>query len=702
MIGRSVRHYRVTAKLGSGGMGDVYRATDTRLGREVALKILPSDMASDPERLERFRREAKALAALDHPGIVTVFSVEESEGTHFLTMQLVEGQTLESLLPVKGFSLERFFELALPLVDALAAAHERGIIHRDLKPGNVMVTEDGRIKILDFGLAKIDHASPSADSALPTDVQTREGIVMGTVPYMSPEQISGRTVDPRTDIFSLGIILYEMASGRRPFQGSSTAEIASAILRDRPPSIATVREDLPGGLAMTLERCLEKKVEDRFQTVREVHAELEKCKDAPASSAPPSRGSGAVRAEEGFWIAVLPFKYRGADSDLEALAEGLSEEIVTGLSRFSYLRVISRSSTLKYQNEAYDVRSVGKELGARYILEGSLRKAGSRLRIAAQVVDTSSGAHVWAETYDRTFRVEEIFELQDEIVPKIVSTIADSHGVLPRTASAALREKSPKELGPYEAVLRSFGYMERIDAEEHAAVRACLDEAIAKAPDDADCLAALSTSYAEEHKHGFNAGPDPLGRALEAARRAVQLAPSNHLAYSALAVALFFRRELQDFRIAAERAVALNPMDGDTKAFMGILMAYAGDWEHGVKLAEEALTLNPHHPGWYRFSSFFNAYRKGDYRAALDVAQKINMPTYFATHAALAAAYGQLGEKQAAERAVGELLAQVPDFPRVGREEFEKWFFGAGGLLEHFLDGLRKAGLAIAGPAEVE
>ncbi|HXV61227.1 MAG TPA: protein kinase [Vicinamibacteria bacterium] len=692
MVGTSLAHYQIVEKLGAGGMGEVFRATDTKLGREVALKILPAEMASDSERLERFRREAKALAALDHPSIVTVFSVEESEGAHFLTMQLVEGETLERLLPEGGFSIERFYPLALPLADGLAAAHERGVVHRDLKPANLMITADGRLKILDFGLAKMGQLS-AASSELQTDLQTREGVVMGTLPYMSPEQVSGRSVDHRSDIFSLGIILYEMVSGRRPFAGSSTAELASAILRDRPPSIAKVRTDLPEGLAAVIERCLEKRPEDRFQSAREVYQTLSKWQTGSPSNTRRT-DSAATRAEEGFWIAVLPFKYRGTDPNLEALAEGLSEDIVTGLSRFSYLRVISRSSTLQYQNEAYDVRSVGRELGARYILEGSLRQAGPKLRIAAQVVEASSGAHLWAETYDRSFRSEDLFDLQDEIVPRIVSTIADAHGVLPRTASAALRGKSPQELSPYEAVLRSFGYMERIDAEEHAAVRICLEEAIAKAPNDADCLACLSTSYAEEYKHGFNAGPDPLGRALEMARRAVQLAPANHLAYSALAVARFFRRELEDFRNAAERAIDLNPMDGDSKAFMGILMAYAGDWEHGVRLAESALELNPHHPGWYRFGSFFNAYRKKDYRGALEIARKINMPSYFYTHAALAAAYGQLGEPEAAQKALGEVLAQVPNYAKVARAEMAKWH-GTGELLDDFIEGLRKAGLAI-------
>ncbi|HVT45400.1 MAG TPA: protein kinase, partial [Thermoanaerobaculia bacterium] len=403
--------------------------------------------------------------------------------------------------------------------------------------------------------------------------------------------------------------------------------------------------------------------------------------------------SGQDRADEGFWVAVLPFRYSGASTDLMALAEGLTEEIVTGLSRFSYLRVIARGSTSRLAGDAADVRSIGRELGARYVMEGSIRQAGSSLRVAAQLVDAESGAHLWAETFSRPFEPAQIFEVQDDVAPRIVSTVADMNGVLPHMMSEALRGRRPEELTPYEAVLRSFGYLERLNAEEHAEVRAGLEQALETAPDYADGLAMLSNLHAEEYKHGFNARPDPLGRALEAARRAVAAAPSNHLAYHVLAQALFFRKELAAFRVAAERAVALNPMDGCTTAYMGILLAYAGDWERGVALADRAMELNPRHPGWYRFAAFSNALRKRDYRAALDVALKFNMPTYFYTHAALATAYGHLGETESATNALRELLTQKPDFALIAREELAKW--NGPEILAEYMEGLRKAGLSL-------
>ena len=272
--GESLGHYRVLAELGVGGMGEVYRATDTKLGRDVALKVLPAAMAASADRLERFRREAKALAALDHPGIVTVFSVEEAEGVHFLTMQLIEGQALDSAIPEGGMPVDRILDIASALADALAAAHDKGIVHRDLKPANVMITSDGRVKVLDFGLAKELREADPMDVTLTSSPHTEIGVVMGTPAYMSPEQVVGGAIDHRTDIFSLGVLLYEMVTGRRPFQGRSSAETTSAILRDTPAAVTEVRADVPGDLARIIRRCLEKDPRHRIQTARDVSNEL--------------------------------------------------------------------------------------------------------------------------------------------------------------------------------------------------------------------------------------------------------------------------------------------------------------------------------------------------------------------------------------------------------------------------------------------
>jgi TolB-like protein len=566
-----------------------------------------------------------------------------------------------------------------------------------------MVTNRGQVKVLDFGLAKDVRAETCTDVTLTSAGRTQVGMVIGTPAYMSPEQISGRELDHRTDIFSLGVVLHEMATGRRPFDGTSLAELVSSILRDCPPLVTEVRADLPSDLARVIRRCMEKDPRYRVQTARDVSNEFRDLAQLAARSTPSpvsaSRAvsapdSGAARPDEGFWVAVLPFKYVGTNADLIALSDGFTEEIVTGLSRFSYLKVISHSSASRYAQGVVDVRSAGKALGARYVMEGSLRQAGAKLRVAVQLVDALSGAHLWAETYDRPFQSEAIFELQDDVVPKIVSTVADTQGVLPHNMGEALLNKKASELSSYEAVLRSFSYLQRVNAEDHAIARESLERTVEQAPGYAPAWAMLAIVYREEFNHGFNVRPDSLGRALAASQRATQAAPSNHLAHHALASVLFFQREFQGFRNAAQRAFALNPMDGFTFAYLGMLTAFAGDWDRGCALSEQGRNLNPHHPGWYWFPPLFDAYRKGDYRSALEIAQKVNMPHFWRTNFALAVSYGQLGEVELARKAVQMLLAARPDFATSAREECLKWWQPE--FVEKLLEGLGKAGLKIA------
>jgi serine/threonine protein kinase len=299
MTERMIGPYRVLDKLGEGGMGEVYRAHDSRLGRDLAIKVLPAAMASDPDMRERFGREARAIAALNHPNIVTIYSVEDADGVRFLTMELVEGEALDRLIPSGGLDIDRVISIGEAVADALAAAHDRGIIHRDLKPANVMVTKDGRVKVLDFGLAKV-HGPDAGDGTraeLPTAMVTAAGMVMGTRPYMSPEQVQGRALDRRTDIFSLGVMLYEMTTGRRPFQGQSPAELFASILRDPAPLASDLRADLPSDLARVIQRCLEKDPNDRMQTARDAgHALRDSTRSARASSEQPRPSSGRTRA----------------------------------------------------------------------------------------------------------------------------------------------------------------------------------------------------------------------------------------------------------------------------------------------------------------------------------------------------------------------------------------------------------------------
>jgi tetratricopeptide (TPR) repeat protein len=322
-------------------------------------------------------------------------------------------------------------------------------------------------------------------------------------------------------------------------------------------------------------------------------------------------------------------------------------------------------------------------------MEGSVRQAGSTLRVAIQLVDAGSGAHLWAETYDRAFDPQAIFELQDDLVPRIVSTSADHFGVLARAISEAVRGKPLADLTPYEALMRGFGYHFRLSPEEHAEARDVLEKAVERAPSNPDCWAMLSWVYSHEVAHGFNPRPASLDRALAAARRAVDLAPSNHVAQQALAVALFFRGDTAGCRAAAERALVLNPLDGSNEAMF--LLAFTGEWERGCALIRRAAALNPHHPRWYELILGLNEYRLGNYREAVDEILNANLPDGSWKSAVLGAAWGQLGEHAAAADAVAELLASKADFARTGRDHFERWFGVA--LADRLMEGLRKAGL---------
>ena len=355
----------------------------------MALKVLPEAFTADPGRLARFEREAKVLASLNHPNVVTIHAVEESAGVHFISMELVGGRPLGDLIAKVPLPIERIFDVLTPLADALTAAHARGITHRDLKPANVIVTDDGRVKVLDFGLAKFAGTGAALEATRSTAL-TQDGLIVGTFPYMSPEQVEGKGVDHRSDIFSLGVVMYEAVTGRRPFRGASGPALMSAILRDAPPSAADLRAGLPASVARLIERCLEKSAGERYQAAAELLRELRAARKAHESGATaPAASTPAQRDEKS--IAVLPFTNMSPDPENDFFADGISEEIINTLGQIEGLRVAARGSAFSFKGKQVDLRDVGQKLNVGTVLEGSVRKVGKRLRITAELVSAEDG-----------------------------------------------------------------------------------------------------------------------------------------------------------------------------------------------------------------------------------------------------------------------------------------------------------------------
>jgi TolB-like protein len=672
--------YEILAKLGEGGMGEVYRARDTRLGREVALKLLPPEVTSEAGRLERFDREARAIAALNHPHIITIYSTEEAEGVRFLTMELVEGQTLTELIEAGGLSIARFLDIAMPLADALTAAHQKQITHRDLKPSNVMVTHDGRVKVLDFGLARVGSVTGNDHGLAATLAPvTQHGMIVGTIPYMSPEQIEGRRLDTRSDLFSLGVIFYELLTGRRPFQGSSSPAVMSAILRDTPSQVSDIRLDAPEPLTRLVARCLEKRPEDRVQTARDVYNELRHLQrqlDSGATRRVPQSGSaGAAGLSEpgqsALTITVLPFQ-APPTGDAAWLAEGLGHSVVVGLSRFQYLRVITRTMA--------DGAANG------YTLQGTVREAGGVARVIMQLSDAETGASVWADTYDRDLRGATLFDIQDDLTATVVATIADTNGALVRSMAGTVRNKPVDALTPYEAVLRRFLYIGLLSPAEHALVREALEKSVERAPGYALAWGALAQVYVDEYAQGFNPRPAPLQRARAAVDKAIEADPASHAAQVALAMIAFFSHDRSLFRAAAERALTLNPFDSSAMSLLGTLKTYSGDREAGLALSARARALNPHHPGVYWMTDIVDHYSRRDYEGALAILNRVNMPAYPNSLMMRAAIYGQLGRLDEGRALVREAVSRAPGIDNRHDSPRLRWFERE--LAQHIQEGL--------------
>jgi len=617
--------YEILAPLGAGGMGEVYRARDKKLDRDVAIKVLPQSVAADPDTLARFEREAKAVAALSHPNILAIHDFGNQDGIVYAVMELLEGETLRGKLDAGPITQKKAVDYALQVVKGLSAAHEKGIVHRDLKPENLFVSRDGHLKILDFGLAKkVEPVAPGKETSAPTGSgHTEPGVVMGTAGYMSPEQVKGFPVDHRSDIFSFGTILYELLSGKKAFQRDTNAETMAAIMRDEPPELSESGRNISPALDRIVKHCLEKDRERRFQTARDIAFSLSEQFSPAVTSG--SRGTAQPIPSEGLRIAVLPFKYGDANADLAALADGLSEEIVTGLSRFRYLSVVANDSADRLKGDAGDERALGAQLGARYVLEGSIRKGGSAIRVSAQLVDAQTGAKLWAETYNQDLQTSSIFAVQDDVAARIVATVADSYGVLVHSMRSAMRQKDDVHLTPVEWRFQYFAYREQITPSAYAELKSRLERAVERDGLQSDLWACLAQIFVDEYAFGFGTDPAALDRALAAARRAIELDRANQFALVALAQTHFFRQDLAAFGPAAQRAMALNPLNTDAVGILGLQIVHTGEFERGAAIVRRAMELNANHAGWMHFAPLWEHFHKGEYEQAVERANRVDV-----------------------------------------------------------------------------
>ena len=581
--------YEVLSSLGSGGMGEVYRGRDTRLSRDVAIKVLPDRLAQDADALARFEREAKAVAALSHPNILAIHDIGEERGVSYAVMELLEGETLRERLNAANLPVRKALEYALQIAQGLAAAHERGVVHRDLKPENIFLTRDGVVKILDFGLAKTPQVRPVAgQSAAPTVAPTVPGVILGTVGYMSPEQVRGEEVDHRSDVFSFGAILYELLTGQRAFRKESEIETMMAILREEPQEISRAAA-VSAELAEIVGHCLEKSADERYQSARDLAFALRVVeREGRLTEATRSiSGSGtAPRSATEQSIAVLPFRNMSTDKENEYFSDGMTEEIINALTKIEALRVASRTSSFAFKGKDEDVRRIGAALGVRTVLEGSVRQAGRKIRVTAELINVADGYHLWSDRYDR--EIEDVFAVQDEIARAITEVLKVR--LLP-TEEALLAARATENVEAYNDYLKGRYYFNRrepIDAIKE------FQRAIGRDPRYTPAYTGLADSYCIFGFYGGIATLEAFARAREAAEKARELEPESSEVHVSLAlVDHYYGWDLRREELELRRAIDLAPRSAAAHSWLGLLLSFMHRYEEGLDAARRATQLEP-------------------------------------------------------------------------------------------------------------
>jgi serine/threonine protein kinase/tetratricopeptide (TPR) repeat protein len=582
MIGRTISHYKILEKLGEGGMGVVYKAEDTKLKRFVALKFLPPELTRDPKARGRFIQEAQAASALNHVNICVIYEIDELEDQSFIAMEYVEGKTLGRLLKERKLPLAEVLDVAIQVTEGLNAAHKRGIVHRDVKPDNIMVTSESLAKIMDFGLAKLKGSSSL----------TKEHSTLGTLSYMSPEQVAGREVDSRTDIWSLGVVVYEMVTGKLPFRGEYEPALIYSILNEEPELMSSLRDGVPRELERVVGKTLAKRPEERYQNMTNLLADLRALSEEESERLRVGRfgRGGAAQAEQRKkTIAVLPFRSLSDSRDDEYFSDGTTEDIITQLSKIGELRVISRTSIMRYKNTDKSIPEIGRELNVATILEGSVRRAGERVRIVAQLLDVQTDEHMWAETYDRDMK--DVFAIQSDVAEKIASAL---RAKLSPVEKERIERKATESTEAYNYYLKGRFYWNKRRADDLRTAIEYFNQAIETDPGYAVAYAGLASAYEVLPQYAGVPPKEAMPKAEAAARKALELDPALSEAHAVLGLTkMHYEWDWAGAESELRRAIELNPSYPTAHHWYCLILADLGRVDEALAEIKRAQELDP-------------------------------------------------------------------------------------------------------------